>query len=168
MIFGPAFDAGKSEFFSLFRLGKRENEWDLLNLVSRPPNHSFFRMMKYWLFIAALMVCLPYSVSTEITTSRNMRYLLWHSPSPEFSSQFERTWQPEAVACKDRDLVLVQITNDADRKAYKIPKDATAILLIGKDGGVKARWSEQVIPKKVYDLIDAMPMRQQEIQRKSS
>jgi len=31
MIFGPAFDAGKSEFFSLFRLGKRENEWDLLN-----------------------------------------------------------------------------------------------------------------------------------------
>lgn len=118
--------------------------------------------------MAALMVCLPYSMSTEITTSRNMRYLLWHSPSPEFSSQFERTWQPEAVACKDRDLVLVQITNDADRKAYKIPKDATAILLIGKDGGVKARWSEQVIPKKVYDLIDAMPMRQQEIQQKSS
>ncbi len=112
---------------------------------------------------AVFLACHSESMSSEITTSRNQRYLLWHSPSPDFLVQFERTWKQEAEACKDRDLVILQIKHDTDRIAYKIPKEATAILLIGKDGGIKARWARPVAPKEVYSLIDAMPMRQQEL-----
>ena len=36
------------------------------------------------------------------------------------------------------------------------------VILIGKDGGEKGRWSQLVDPDEVFALIDAMPMRQRE------
>ena len=41
--------------------------------------------------------------------------------------------------------------------------DGLQVVLIGKDGGVKARWSEPVSPSAVFDLVDAMPMRMREM-----
>ncbi len=122
--------------------------------------------MKYWLFIFVLLSITPLSMSSEIALSPSNRYLLWHSTNPDFSARFERTWKQETVACKDRDLLIVRIEGDPDRETYKISQDATMILLIGKDGGVKARWSQEVKPAEVYALIDAMPMRRQEIQER--
>ena len=41
-------------------------------------------------------------------------------------------------------------------------------VLIGKDGGVKARWAEPVSLNALYELIDAMPMRQREMRERGS
>ena len=41
--------------------------------------------------------------------------------------------------------------------------DGLQVVLIGKDGRVKARWSEPVSPSTVFDLVDAMPMRMREM-----
>jgi hypothetical protein len=37
---------------------------------------------------------------------------------------------------------------------------------VGKDGGIKLRRSAQIELKDIFDLIDAMPMRQEEICQK--
>lgn len=41
-----------------------------------------------------------------------------------------------------------------------------SIVLIGKDGSVKATWREPVDPQVVFDIIDAMPMRRREMQER--
>ncbi len=47
----------------------------------------------------------------------------------------------------------------------QIPKDSFYFLLIGKDGSTKMKESKEVEVQKVFDKIDAMPMRQAEIRR---
>ena len=43
--------------------------------------------------------------------------------------------------------------------------DPFEAVLIGKDGGVKQRWSAPVIPEALFDIIDSMPMRAGEMRR---
>jgi len=48
----------------------------------------------------------------------------------------------------------------------QIPRDSFSFLLIGKDGGTKIKESKEVEVQKVFDTIDAMPVRQAEMRRK--
>jgi hypothetical protein len=48
------------------------------------------------------------------------------------------------------------------RRRFSVAPDKFAVLLIGKDGGVKLRKSEPVERREFYALIDRMPMRIQE------
>ena len=50
-----------------------------------------------------------------------------------------------------------------DRFGLESGRRGIAAALVGKDGGVKARWSEIVEPDAVFDLVDAMPMRIREV-----
>ncbi|MEM1300652.1 MAG: DUF4174 domain-containing protein [Pseudomonadota bacterium] len=54
------------------------------------------------------------------------------------------------------------------REKYGVPKDEFAVILVGKDGGEKMRVSEPTDPRVFYDLIDTMPMRQEEMRREGS
>ncbi len=72
---------------------------------------------------------------------------------------------------RERDVTVTEITGSdpataANRKQYKIAHDAFAVLLIGKDGGVKLRSAEPVRPERLFATIDAMPMRQDEMRRR--
>ena len=42
-----------------------------------------------------------------------------------------------------------------------------AAILVGKDGGEKHRSVEPISPQTLFDLIDAMPMRQREIRSRT-
>ncbi len=82
----------------------------------------------------------------------------------------------------DRNLLIYQIyqqegqrpkgkrlaTNElkAFRKKFNIEAGTFAVLLIGKDGGVKMKKTTAVDPQLIFDLIDSMPMRQAEMRRK--
>lgn len=82
-------------------------------------------------------------------------------------------------AFAERDMVLVTIigtnlghagddplTPDdirALRVDHDVPPDAFAAILIGKDGGPKRRESAFIPIQTIYDQIDSMPMRQQEM-----
>jgi len=59
----------------------------------------------------------------------------------------------------DQDLETTRL-----RKGYNVPSDRFSVILIGKDGGEKGRWIKPVRPDKIFDMIDAMPMRQDEMQ----
>lgn len=49
------------------------------------------------------------------------------------------------------------------RKSLGVAERGFAVVLVGKDGGVKKIWRDPVDPKSIFTIIDAMPMRQQEM-----
>ena len=110
------------------------------------------------------------------------RLLLVFSPHrnyPELVAQNKILAQNRA-GLADRDLLVLQMSpgeviridnnpltqSNSDRiyRDFSIDRDAFALLLIGKDGTVKLTRSRAVTMEVVFDLIDAMPMRQLEMQ----
>ena len=69
------------------------------------------------------------------------------------------TEDPQAVA--DRDIVVLVDRPGAEPLREQAGR-GFAVLLIGKDGGVKEIWHEPVDPEQIFALIDTMPMRQRE------
>jgi hypothetical protein len=70
---------------------------------------------------------------------------------------------------RERDIVLIPVLNHGKRHdlwgAYSVEPDSFEVLLVGKDGGVKFRSSEVVSPEEIFRLVDAMPMRREEMRR---
>ena len=82
---------------------------------------------------------------------------------------------------KERDLVIYRLYSDhwlnpdnhriseeqakAMYRAFDIDSDTFSVLLIGKDGGVKMRRDDIVSTREIFQLIDSMPMRQQEMRK---
>lgn len=112
------------------------------------------------------------------------RILIVAAPSAgdeKVRTQLDR-FRAGAAELKDRDLVLYAVLGESGsfegdvaenpgklahdiRKQFNIPADSFRVLLIGKDGGVKMERSEPVETGELFELIDSMPMRQQEMQR---
>jgi hypothetical protein len=88
----------------------------------------------------------------------------------------------------ERNLIVIGVTNQvkalntkkpakADLKGltekFQIPQENGRIaipfklILIGKDGTAKFSSEEQVTPEKIYEIIDAMPMRKREMKKSS-
>ena len=90
-------------------------------------------------------------------------------------------WEQE-TELKDRDLIIFRfidnnggycnneiISSEDVKRAYRdfqIDKDQFNILLIGKDGGIKMHQKQYVQTHTIFVLIDQMPMRQNEMQKK--
>jgi len=62
----------------------------------------------------------------------------------------------------DADL---DVTPESLRTHYGVEAGTFAVLLVGKDTGVKRRADDVVSPDALYSQIDSMPMRQREMQR---
>ena len=53
------------------------------------------------------------------------------------------------------------------RRRFRPQASGLTIVLVGKDGTEKARYLQTVDPDIVFDIVDAMPMRQREIEERS-
>lgn len=91
------------------------------------------------------------------------RLLLWQSDSADFTRQFQKTWNAVTGECAERDLLVLPVDSADLRTQLDVGPGSTIVLLVGKDGGVKERWDDQVDPQTVFALIDAMPMRRSEM-----
>lgn len=89
-----------------------------------------------------------------------------------------RRFAADKAAMRDRDIVLVEVSGrsarvdegplrDAGslRRRFGIAEDGFAVILVGKDGSEKRRVAEVIDPHAFYELIDTMPMRQDEMRR---
>ena len=65
----------------------------------------------------------------------------------------------------DRNIAILREaqTGSALRKTLGVSERGFAVVLVGKDGGVKKVWRDPVDPKAIFTIIDAMPMRQREM-----
>jgi hypothetical protein len=111
------------------------------------------------------------------------RLFLIFAPSADHDGFKQMRSQTRTPRFGARDLDLVEVTGDevrvnrepvatptaeALRRAYDVPPRSFAVRLVGKDGTVKLARSGVVRITDVYDLIDAMPMRRQEMRERSS
>lgn len=107
--------------------------------------------------------------------------------APDGSNPLFKDLQSEIIAqkteVKDRDLVVFELLergpsrmNNApmDREAansirdrFAIPPDTFTLILVGKDGGIKLKHHDRANLKEVFELIDSMPMRQNEMRQKN-
>ena len=89
-----------------------------------------------------------------------------------------RDYRPDL---RDRDMVVLSTTGTREttadigyvaiprgtarqlRRQFEPASTGLTVILIGKDGGEKARWQHVVEPQEIFDLIDSMPMRRQEL-----
>lgn len=114
------------------------------------------------------------------------RVILLFSPAsdhPEYVKQ-NRLLAEEAAGLEARDIVLWRIIRnekvsiDGEQKAhlgtprfydyFDTEPNRFTFILLGKDGGEKIRQHQPLSGKELFDLIDAMPMRQQEMLQENS
>ena len=105
--------------------------------------------------------------------------LLVISGNDASAAQQCRAFQAEENGLLERDLIVVDASEDpgvgevgarADippaavfRDRFRMPADSFQVVLVGKDGGVKERRDELFETEAVFQIIDAMPMRMQEM-----
>lgn len=98
--------------------------------------------------------------------------------APEIRS-LDASLQATGCAIEERDLIIGRLLASGEnslggapisgeagqvlRDRYRVAPGSFAILLIGKDGGVKARYDTAPELARVFSLIDGMPMRRAEM-----
>ncbi|WP_213831824.1 DUF4174 domain-containing protein [Flagellimonas sp. 389] len=71
-------------------------------------------------------------------------------------------------AIKEREMLVLRLSPKSEAlKAYNISQNYEGVLLIGEDGGLKAKHDFLVAPSIVFELVDSMPMRRAEIRSKN-
>ena len=149
-------------------------------------------MLKTILLTMAIATILPGSSRNAIAEPLDITQFQWknrllflfapNSEHPLFENLHKSLIDQECEAA-DRDLMIFKIlesgpssmnteyldpqTSQSLRKRFNIPRGAFAIILVGKDGGIKLRRQEHTKLKDIFSLIDAMPMRQEEMRQKS-
>lgn len=112
------------------------------------------------------------------------RILLIFSPTDTDTGfeAFNQSLAKELSELKLRDMIVLQAFENATsliedkplsledaeilRDRFHVRSDRFTVILIGKDGGVKMVREERVELQEFFDLIDSMPMRQQEMIQK--
>jgi Domain of unknown function (DUF4174) len=97
------------------------------------------------------------------------RLVLLFAPSDQDPAYIEQRAALEATldGLVERDILVVIDTDPNGHGSLRTSFDAEGfeVLLIGKDGGVKLRQREPIGTDTLFALIDAMPMRRQEMRR---
>ena len=89
----------------------------------------------------------------------------------------------EAHELEDRDIAVIELLETgrstmgalpvADeersvlRRGFEVPADGFCFIPIGKDGAIKLRSEQPVRSRDLFELIDSMPMRKEEMRRKA-
>jgi hypothetical protein len=112
------------------------------------------------------------------------RLLVVFAPTPSYagSGAFDRNLSRRTVEVMDRDLIVFRIFEngpsrveekplsseeaEALRRRFSVQSGRFAVILIGKDGGVKMVREHEADLQEIFDRIDSMPMRQREMREK--
>ena len=134
--------------------------------------------------VAAMAAIPPASGSDPASYRWKNRLLLVFSPSesePDYAA-FDRSLTRERPEVVDRDLVVFRIfekgtsrveqkplpPEDAERlrRRFGIRSGRLTVILIGKDGGIKMVREDRAALGEIFERIDSMPMRRQEMREK--
>ena len=96
--------------------------------------------------------------------------------------KFQNEIKLQTTEVEDRDLVVFEVLEkgpsrmnrtqldrqvaDSIRNRFNAPRHKFTLILIGKDGGTKMKRHAQTRLKEVFELIDSMPMRKNEMRQK--
>lgn len=142
-------------------------------------------MEKFLILLILTMVTsslMAYSQSLEIPGPYKWKNRILLVFSPDESTNIEKqlsVFSKHQEGMQERDLLVFEITNgsvhhpdggrdgkkvaDNLRDKYRIAENQFSVILIGKDGTEKLRQNEVLDAETLFTIIDAMPMRKQEI-----
>ncbi|MDQ3290511.1 MAG: DUF4174 domain-containing protein [Bacteroidota bacterium] len=141
-----------------------------------------------WLFCGALpgkaqLTKLNHANLTQMDQGKH-RFVLVFAPDSqnEFLLEQDKMLRQAHLGLSERDLLVVQVVDNnvevnphvkeefpsaaSLRQTYKVSPNNFAVVLIGKDGTEKYRAAHAQAPAVLFEIIDAMPMRQNEMQQK--
>ncbi|UCG56784.1 MAG: DUF4174 domain-containing protein [Phycisphaerales bacterium] len=113
------------------------------------------------------------------------RLFLIFAPSHEDGDYLRQSSEFDGAAheLQDRDIVVIELletgrstmgalpmANEEQsvlRRRFEVPADGFCFILIGKDGAVKLRSKQPVGSGDLFELIDSMPMRKEEMRGKA-
>ena len=141
--------------------------------------------MKFFILsigVAALLfaVCVPALRAQDgtgdlLASYRNTkRVLLVFTPTEKDATYLEQRalWKGEEVGFKERQLIVLPLMADSKSlspetlgKRFNVDPLSFHLILIGKDGHDAYRSDKPVAAQALYDRIDAMPMRREEMKR---
>jgi hypothetical protein len=121
-------------------------------------------MKIYLIVLPAIIICFGFFSLPQETPRR---VLIFGKDYPEFKTQLTFLAN-DSAGVAERDIVIEKFeATEAAAKKYNVnPKEFT-VLLIGKDGYEKYRDNKPIELKDLFALIDSMPMRKNEMERKS-
>lgn len=94
---------------------------------------------------------------------KNRVLLVFPGSASEAQGEQAKILGSDPDGIRERDLVVLQVREEATLKQFKVSPGDFMLILLGKDGGVKLRQSHPLALKDLYQLIDSMPMRQREM-----
>jgi hypothetical protein len=121
--------------------------------------------MNQMIFCTAMILSLL-GIASSNTDKRHL--LLFTQKNTIMAEKQLEIWNAEKVGMEERDLTFkVVIGNELLYKKYKVDKQTDfTLILVGKDGSEKLRTYNLLTAKKLFALIDAMPMRRDEMRNK--
>ena len=137
----------------------------------------------YVFILSIIGVIISFQMNPIASHKREKRVLIVSASSPSnvgYKRQ-EQLLTKGKKGMKERDLIIYRLYDGswldhknepldeeqakAIRKAYKIPEGTFSVTLVGKDGGVKLAKDDLVPTRELFQLIDSMPMRKEEMNR---
>ena len=120
---------------------------------------------------------------TEFKWKNRLLFLFAEDANDPFFKNLQNQIMAQKAEVDDRDLIVFELPAkgparmgatpldqqqaDSLRNHFGIPNDTFSLILVGKDGGIKLKRSDQVDLTEVFGLIDSMPMRQNEMRQKN-
>jgi len=125
----------------------------------------------------------PVSIDLNSFKWKNrLLFLFASSEEDRFYLALKEEITRQGMEIRDRDLLVFEVFEKGEsrlgkehlssgqvlalRKHLSVRSGQFMIILIGKDGGEKLRQDRLVELKEIFGIIDAMPMRQQEMRKK--
>jgi Domain of unknown function (DUF4174) len=113
------------------------------------------------------------AISTMLLTAQQSNYrriLIFAPDSANVSLKTQnQIFKKSDSGCVERNIIVeTHIFKPKSRKIfdkYQISPQDFTVILIGKDGFVKLRSKEIVSAERIYALVDAMPMRKDEMRK---
>jgi hypothetical protein len=159
----------------------------------RNANKRYTYMLKSILLVMLMVTALSIgdsrnvlAVTLDLTQFQwKNRLLFLFAPSrdhPLFHT-LHKSIMAQKAEVADRDLIIFEIlesgpssmnanhldpqTAQSLRKKFDVPPGNFTVILVGKDGGIKLNRRAQTQLADIFSLIDAMPMRQEEVRQKA-
>jgi len=151
-----------------------------------PPAERQYLFMMLALIVFSSILASQYASAMDVDIERFLwkkRLLLIFSPEradPLFNGLVNEISSRRGDV-EDRDLVIFEILesgaskmNSSElepqkaasfRERFEIPETSFTVILLGKDGGIKLKRKDHVRLEEIFRLIDAMPMRQDEMRQ---
>jgi hypothetical protein len=120
---------------------------------------------------------------TQFKWKNRLLFLFAPDRSHPFYKHIHRQIIDQKSEVEDRDLVIFSVLlqgpsqmnttaidrqkADSIRDQFMIPPQEFSLILIGKDGGIKLKRNDQVDLAAVFELIDSMPMRRNEMRQQN-